>query len=440
MVTTRTLHEGMVVDATVFKMYDWGMLIRLQNGLKAVVMKEECADHEVASARELYTEGDKVRAVITKVDLSNHKTEASLKPSRLPQETAVEAEEVKDMEEAMEEESDEAMEEESEESEESEEEEAPAAGFGWDDFAPAAEAKKPVAAAKPAKAKKLSEQAVASMEQSLAKADTLPESETDFERLLVANPTSSHLWLRYASWLLSTTEVAKARAVIRRALKSIPVHMEEERANLWLALMNLESEYGDEEALEAVFREAKQAMEPKQAYLHLAKLYELKKNTAQGFNCWKQLAKEYPEDVEVWLGFAEFYFKQGQLKESGDVLKRALGSLKKNEKTQMLSGYAVLLYAYDFADQGRTVFEDLVDKLPKRLDLWNMYVDQETKKKNYDYVRGLFKRMTGLKMNVNKVKGVFKKWLTFEDAHGSEKTVAEVEGLVQEYINKLTAE
>ena len=83
MVTTRTLHEGMVVDATVFKMYDWGMLIRLQNGLKAVVMKEECADHEVASARELYTEGDKVRAVITKVDLSNHKTEASLKPSRL---------------------------------------------------------------------------------------------------------------------------------------------------------------------------------------------------------------------------------------------------------------------------------------------------------------------------------------------------------------------
>ena len=93
MVTTRTLHEGMVVDATVFKMYDWGMLILLQNGLKAVVMKEECADHEVASARELYTEGDKVRAVITKVDLSNHKTEASLKPSRLPQETAVEAEE-----------------------------------------------------------------------------------------------------------------------------------------------------------------------------------------------------------------------------------------------------------------------------------------------------------------------------------------------------------
>ena len=52
----------------------------------------------------------------------------------------------------------------------------------------------------------------------------------------------------------------------------------------------------------------------------------------------------------------------------------------------------------------------------------------------------LLKRMTGLKMNVNKVKGVFKKWLTFEDAHGSEKTVAEVEGLVQEYINKLTAE
>ena len=446
MVTAATVKEGMVVDAIVTKMYDWGMLIRVKNGgMHAVVMKEECADHEVTNARELYTEGDEVRAVIVKVDRPNRKVEASLKPSLLPSETAVdtamlpsETEEVKDMEEEMEEESEEM--EESEESEEESEEETPAAGFGWEDFAPAVEEEKAEVAAKPAKAKKLSERAIASMEQSLAKADTLPESEQDFERLLVSNPTSSHLWLRYASWLLSTTEVAKARAVIRRALKSIPVHMEEERSNLWLALMNLESEYGDEDSLEAVFREAKQAMEPKQAYLHLAKLYEVKKDMAQGFNCWKQLAKEYPTDVDVWLGFAEFYFKQGQLKESGDVLKRALGSLKKNEKTQMLSGYAVLLYSYDFADQGRTVFEDLVDKLPKRLDLWNMYVDQETKKRNYEYVRGLFKRMTLVKMNLNKVKGVFKKWLTFEDAHGSEKTVAEVEGLVQEYINKLTAE
>lgn len=427
MLTVASVKEGMVVDATVYKTYDWGLLLRVQDGkLKAVVMKEECADQEVANARDLYAEGDKVRAVIVKVDREHHKVEASLKPSRLPSETVMETEEVKDMEEESE--------------EEESEDETPAAGFGWDDFAPAVEEAKPAAAAKPTKAQKLPESAVAAIEQSLAKADTLPESETDFERLLVSNPTSSHLWLRYASWLLSTTEVAKARAVIRRALKSIPVHMEEERANLWLALMNLESEYGDEESLEAAFREAKQAMEPKQAYLHLAKLYDVKKKKAEGFNCWKQLAKEYPEDVDVWLGFAEFYFKQGQLKESGDVLKRALGSLKKNEKTQMLSGYAVLLYSYDFADQGRTVFEDLVDKLPKRLDLWNMYVDQETKKKNYEYVRGLFKRMTALKMNVNKVKGVFKKWLTFEDAHGSEKTVAEVEELVQEYINKLTAE
>lgn len=150
----------------------------------------------------------------------------------------------------------------------------------------------------------------------------------------MANPTSSHLWLRYASWLLSTTEVAKARAVIRRALKSIPVHMEEERANLWLALMNLESEYGDEEALEAVFREAKQAMEPKQAYLHLAKLYELKKNTAQGFNCWKQLAKEYPEDVEVWLGFAEFYFKPGPAEGEWRRAEACAGQSEEDEKTQ----------------------------------------------------------------------------------------------------------
>ena len=448
MVTYQSAKPGMTSDAIVKKVNDWGVVIQFEDSsATAIVLKEDCDDNEVEDVRALYAVGDKVRAVVLEKDEKEKRIRASLKSSLLPANEAMEEEPVKDMEEEMieseeSEESESASESEEEESEEeeseSEKEDTPAAGFGWTDFIPVEEEKKEVVAA-PAKPKKLSERTIASIEESLAKSESLPESGQDFERLLVSNPTSSHLWLRYASWLLSITEVAKARAVIRRGLKSIPVHMEEERSNLWLALMNLESEYGDEEALEAVFKEAKQAMEPKQAYLHLAKIYEVKKDTANGYNCWKQLAKDYSDDVSVWLGFAEFYFKQGLLKESGDVLKRALAALKKNEKTQMLSGYAVLLYNYDHGDQGRTVFEDLVDKLPKRTDLWNMYIDQETKQKNYDYVRGLFKRMTALKINVNKVKAVFKRWLTFEDAHGDEKSVAEVEGLVQEYINKLTA-
>ena len=62
------------------------------------------------------------------------------------------------------------------------------------------------------------------------------------------------------------------------------------------------------------------------------------------------------------------------------------------------------------------------------------------KAEHYEFGRSLFKRMVDLKISVNKVKGVFKKWLAFEDAHGDEKHVTEVEEMVQEYINRLTAE
>ena len=177
-------------------------------------------------------------------------------------------------------------------------------------------------------------------------------------------------------------------------------------------------------------------MDDKAAALHLAGIYETKKQYSNAYNVWKQLAKDYKDDVSVWNGWCSFYFKQGDSDKSGEILKRALASLPKNEKTHMLTSYAILLYKYDKFDQGRTIFEDLVSKLPKRLDLWNVYVDQETKVNHFDFVRSLFKRMVEVKVSVNKIKGIFKKWLASEDTHGDENSVKEVEEKVQEYISR----
>ena len=314
---------------------------------------------------------------------------------------------------------------------------APLGSFGWEPLGDAAATPVETTPA-PKKAAKLSESEVAARERSLAEGSA-PASEAEFERRLVARPTESLGWLQYAAWLLSLTEVAKARAVLRRGLKTMPVHLEAERGNLWLALLNLEAEYGDEESLQTLYAEVRQKMDDKTAALHMASIYEGKKQWAEAYNVWKQLAKEYKGDVSVWTGWCAFYFKQGDFEKSGEVLKRALEMLPKAEKSQMLTSYGVLLYKYDRCDQGRTVFEDLLSKLPKRLDLWNVYVDQETKLGHYDFVRSLFKRMVELKVNVNKIKGIFKKWLVFEDAHGNETTVKEVEEMVQDYITRLSS-
>lgn len=313
-------------------------------------------------------------------------------------------------------------------------------GFGWDDFAvsPAAPSLSASSAPSASKRPQLREAEIAAKERSLASQSAQPASEADFERLLVGQPTSSELWIRYASWFLSLGDAAKARAVLRRALQSVPGHLEDERANLWLALLNLESEFGDEAALRDVYKEARQAMEPRRAGLHLAALLEAKQKWAEVYSVWKQLAKENRGDVKVWLGWCECFLKQGLPRESGETLRRAQEAVGRSEKARLLSGYAILLYRYKQRDQGRTIFEDLVSSLKNRLDLWNLYVDQETKAGNVEYVRGLFGRMVELKMSVNSAKRVFKKWIAFEDAHGDEEHAAKVEEIVQQYIDRLT--
>ena len=48
-----------------------------------------------------------------------------------------------------------------------------------------------------------------------------PASEHEFEALCVASPNSSYIWVRYMAWLLSRDDVARAREVAERALRTI---------------------------------------------------------------------------------------------------------------------------------------------------------------------------------------------------------------------------
>ena len=480
----------MIVSGVVDRVLRHGLLVSIDNSpLKAFVKQEDCADTPIADLSSVYAENDRVKLVVLRVDAKKRRIDASMRASLLPTDTPFafastlpssaaapstdadtpladedsdEFAAVQDLDESalqpkdVEDEEGKSFTEPMEPMEPMEAEEGMevedafastpstiSLGFGWDDFAPAPAASLPAASSSSRSASAsqrppLREAEIAAKERSLASQSAQPASEADFERLLVSQPTSSELWIRYASWFLSLADPAKARAVLRRALQSVPGHLEDERANLWLALLNLESEFGDESALREVYKEARQAMEPRRAGLHLAALLEAKRRWAEVYSVWKQLARENRGDVKVWLGWCECFLKQKLPRESGETLRRAQEAVGKSEKARLLSGYAILLYRYGQSDQGRTIFEDLVGTLRNRLDLWNLYVDQETKAGNVEYVRGLFGRMVELKMSVNSAKRVFKKWIAFEDAHGDEEHAAKVEEIVQQYIDRLT--
>ena len=100
-----------------------------------------------------------------------------------------------------------------------------------------------------------------------------PQSIADFERLLLGQPNSSILWLSYMAFQLELSEVDKAREVAERALKTINMREQEEKLNVWVALLNLENTYGNEESLDSVFKRACQYNDSQDMHERLLSIY-----------------------------------------------------------------------------------------------------------------------------------------------------------------------
>jgi rRNA biogenesis protein RRP5 len=101
-----------------------------------------------------------------------------------------------------------------------------------------------------------------------------PESNADFERLLLGSPNSSFLWIQYMSFQLQLSEVEKAREIGKRALKTINFREEQEKLNVWIGLLNLENVYGTDETMEVAFKDAARHNDSKTIHLRLASIFD----------------------------------------------------------------------------------------------------------------------------------------------------------------------
>jgi rRNA biogenesis protein RRP5 len=101
----------------------------------------------------------------------------------------------------------------------------------------------------------------------------VPESTVDYERLVLGSPNSSYMWMRYMSHLLQLSELDKAREVARRALQTIHFREEQEKYNIWVAMLNMENTYGSEATLTSTFHEAARANDSKTIHLQMASIH-----------------------------------------------------------------------------------------------------------------------------------------------------------------------
>lgn len=100
-----------------------------------------------------------------------------------------------------------------------------------------------------------------------------PQSVADFERLLLGEPDSSLLWLKYMAFQLELSEVEKTREIAKRALRTISIGQDTEKLNIWVAWLNLENTYGTDESLEEVFKNACQYNDAEEIHERMISIY-----------------------------------------------------------------------------------------------------------------------------------------------------------------------
>lgn len=277
-----------------------------------------------------------------------------------------------------------------------------------------------------------------------------PRSVSDFERQLLGEGSNSGLWIQYMAFQLELSEMQKARDIAQRALRTIHIRDVEEKANVWIAWLNLEVEYGDEERVEDVFKQACQVQDPLEMHEKLASIYIDSGKHGKADAVFEQIIgnKAFRASPEVWLNYANFLMNtlESPLRARA-LLSRALQSVPTNEHRLLTAKFAALEFHSPQGDpeRGRTIFEGLITEWSKWSSGWDMFADlerariahaasKETKAEAVEKVRALYNRMAGGKMKKRRARFVFKRWLEFEEEHGTAKQVERVKALAKEYV------
>ncbi|NXJ09711.1 RRP5 protein, partial [Odontophorus gujanensis] len=282
--------------------------------------------------------------------------------------------------------------------------------------------------------KQKKEKELCKLEAALMDPSRQPQSADDFDRLVLSSPNSSILWLQYMAFHLQATEIEKARAVAERALKTICFREEQEKLNVWVALLNLENMYGTEETLMKIFERAVQYNEPLKVFQHLCDIYANSEKYKQAEELYHTMLRRFRQEKSVWLKYASFLLKQGQTEATHRLLERALKALPTKEHVDVISRFAQLEFRFGDPEHAKALFESTLNSYPKRTDIWSIYMDIMIKQGSQKEVRDIFERVIHLNLAPKKMKFFFKRYLDYEKKYGTAETVMAVKTAALEYV------
>ncbi|KAI7811133.1 protein RRP5 homolog [Triplophysa rosa] len=284
------------------------------------------------------------------------------------------------------------------------------------------------------------EQQLSKLEAELMDPSVRPDNATAFERLLLSSPDSSFLWLQYMAFHLQATQIEQARAVAERALKTISFREEQEKLNIWVAMLNLENMYGTEESLQKVFERAIQYCEPLPVYQQLADIYAKSDKLKEAESLYKSMVKRFRQEKAVYESYGNFLLRQGQSNAANALLQRALQSLSNKDHVDLITKFARLEFQYGNTERAKSMFDKVLGTYSKRTDLWSVFIDLMVKHGSQKEVREIFDRVIHLSVSVKKIKFFFKRYLEYEKKHGTPESIQAVKQKALEYVESKGAD
>ena len=150
-----------------------------------------------------------------------------------------------------------------------------------------------------------------------------PISVDDFEKLILSDFNNSVNWIKYASYILDKMNLSSSRKIFERAIKAIDIANLKEKLNVWIAFINLEYTYGDNNSYQSCVERALEINDKKSIYKHLITIYSQSNKFELALEIYKLCLKSYFGDLELWKKFLEFLFeaqKAGALSQNTDFM------------------------------------------------------------------------------------------------------------------------
>ncbi|XP_044752807.1 protein RRP5 homolog [Coccinella septempunctata] len=251
------------------------------------------------------------------------------------------------------------------------------------------------------------------------------ESSEQYEKLLMNNPNSSTLWLKYIAFCLSVQEFEKARSIGRRALASINMTCEDDKFNIWMTLLSIENLYGTKESFENVLEEAVKQNDAFKVYKRVTELLLKSGKHVELEEKIRKMKTKFKNEPSMWVHIAEIYYLMGNFKEARNIKNLCLKSITiKKEQYNLILKFAIMEFTHGEIETGILIMESVLLTYHNKIGAWLVYIDQLISKNLYKEARDVLNRAISLSLPLKSTKVIYHKYRTFEEKYGTPETLA----------------